>query len=204
MSHVRLITQALITAGIVIAAPGPGLPAVQGDPAARAEVDAAFQRFKALTSYRMKATSSRDGSVTLYEFVQPDKSHVTVRSAGAPYVYEVVTAGKQSAARFVVPDQPPAWECHSLSAPQSSFVSDLDRVHKDLETIAVVRKPDTVVEGTPVHAYADAAGAGTFYIGIRTGLPRRSTGIDKGKGETITLDFYDYNAKITIVLPPCK
>lgn len=195
-----LIGFALITAGFVIAVPSLGSPAVQGDPAARAEIDAAFQRLKALPSYRMKATSSKDGATSLYEFVHPDKSHVTVRSS--QYVYEVFTVGKQSSSRMTAPGQPAGWQCAPLSAPVLGLFGNIDQFQKDLDTTPVARKPDTVVEGMPVHAYAE--GTGTLYVGVRTGLPRRIVDTDKENGGTITVDFYDYGAKITIVLPACQ
>ena len=42
-----------------------------------------------------------------------------------------------------------------------------------------------------------------FYIGVETGLPRRSvTPYALGPGDVV-VDYYDYGAPITIALPAC-
>lgn len=77
--------------------------------------------------------------------------------------------------------------------------------------ITATRKTDTVIDGTPVRTYAidkiedGARSTGAAYIGAQNGLPRRL--VDTYPGDngpvTMTLDFYDYGAKIAIALPNC-
>jgi len=67
----------------------------------------------------------------------------------------------------------------------------------------VARRPNTVIDGTPVHTYVDASNPGDIlYIGTQTGLPRRFIDGDKESGGTG--DCYDYGSRVTVTLPPCK
>ncbi len=63
-------------------------------------------------------------------------------------------------------------------------------------------KPDTVIDGTPVHAYDDSSGKATVYVGPQPGLPRRIVETDPESGGS--LDYYDYGVPIRITLPPCN
>ncbi len=81
---------------------------------------------------------------------------------------------------------------------------NIDGIRRDLETAPVVRKPDTVIDGTPVHAYGDPSGKATLYVGAQTGLPRRLVDTDRETGKTSSGDFYDYGVPIAITMPPCK
>ncbi len=63
---------------------------------------------------------------------------------------------------------------------------------------------DTIIDGTPVHAYADnssSEGSTAVYIGTQTDLPLRLLVVNGGKTDTI--DYYAYGAKVTITLPSC-
>jgi hypothetical protein len=76
--------------------------------------------------------------------------------------------------------------------------------------VTVTRIPGLVIGGMPAHGYAwtytfDVAGQTItgnekLYVGVQTGLPLRD--VTEGSGSTITFDYYDYGAKITIT-PPC-
>ena len=91
-------------------------------------------------------------------------------------------------------------------------VFDIDNIRKDLDATQVVRNPDTVIDGTPVRAYAadqivdGARTTGALYIGAQNGLPQRLVDTHPGDNDPVTetVDFSDCGAKITIVLPPCK
>ncbi len=87
-----LILSALLSAGIAITAIGPAASAAQGDPAAKAEIVAAFQRLNAVPSYRMKGTSDKKDEMVVFEIVRPDKGHLTTHSPQG--TYEVITVGK--------------------------------------------------------------------------------------------------------------
>jgi hypothetical protein len=63
----------------------------------------------------------------------------------------------------------------------------MDKMKKDLTE--VIRKPDAMIEGTPVHAYADVAGRGTLYVAAATGLPRRLVVVNTQSGKTRLRDL---------------
>jgi hypothetical protein len=201
----------MLSAGIAITAIAPGASAAQGDPAAKAEIVAAFQRLNALPSYRMKGTNSRDGMTMVIEKVRPDKTRYTTHSPQG--TFEIISVGKLGASRMTGQGETAGWRC---TPEGNSFPTvtafDIDNIRKDLDTSQVVRKPDTVIDGTPVRAYAaerivdGARSTGAAYIGARNGLPRRlvDTHPSDNGPVTETIDFYDYGAKITIAMPACK
>lgn len=192
----HLILAATLGAGIVATAVGSGAFAAGGDPAAKAEVIAAFKRLSTLPGYRIKFTGH--DSTGVVEVAPPDKMHSTGHMSGG--TIESITVGKESRIRYEMPGLPAGWQClASESRPIVLF--DVDKMRKDMTE--VVRKPDTVIDGTPVRAYVDPSNPGDIlYVGAKTGLPRRFVDADKESGGTG--DFYDYGARITITLPPCK
>ncbi|HKV45214.1 MAG TPA: hypothetical protein VJT32_11165 [bacterium] len=168
-------------------------PAVQGDPAAQAEVLAAFRKLNALPGYRMKVTTA-DEMALQGEIVPPDREHWT--GQGAQLSGEWVRVGTAVRTRFVIGGTPGGWQCN-ISAP--SFLAEVDKHKND---VTALRRPDAVIDGVPVRVYTDGAGS-TLYIGTRTGLPRRLVSVNSQSGKGDTLDFFDYGAKLTITLPPC-
>ena len=188
---------AIALAGIGMAATGAGGGAApHGDPTAKAEVIAAFQRLNARPSYRMRFTG-REG-IGVVEVIRPDKVYSEVRTRQG--TVEFIAVGSQSRLRVTKPGQPAGWQC-SPSGSRPIFLSAVDRVKKN-ET-PVIRRPDTEIEGTPVHAYADASSRGAvLYIEAWTGLPKRLVEADRQSVEI--LDFYYYGTPFTITLPPCR
>jgi hypothetical protein len=186
-----LIVCAVVVAGIALSAVGPGALAA-GDPAAKAEAIAAFQKLNALPSYRIKWTSSEGTGVA--EIVRPDRRHFSGKSAqGSMEIFQI---GTDRAVHYDFPGAPSGWRCTKSREVSAYF--DIDKMRKDTTT-EVVRKPDTVIDGTPVHTYADAKTGDELYVGAETGLPRRAVDHEKNA----TADFYDYGVPITITLPPC-
>jgi hypothetical protein len=194
---VPAIVVAVLGAGAALTPRSSRAAAAQGDPLAKSEVVAAFDRLNSVTSYRTKTSAS--GGTTMIEVVRPDKRHVTAQSPNG--TFESITIGTQTRERVNMPGRPAGWRCTTNRRPLATIFS-LERMRKDLTE--VVRKPDAVIDGMPVHTYADASGRGaTLYIGVSTGLPRRLVGVDQQSGKTATVDFYDYGAPITITLPAC-
>ena len=192
----RGILLALLGIGLAVTAAAGGTAAARGDPAARAEVTAAFKRLSARPSYRMRFTGQVGAGVV--EVIRPDKLHSTVRTRQG--TVEFIAVGSQSRLRVTKPGQPAGWQC-SPSGSRPIFLSAVDRVKKN-ET-PVIRRPDTEIEGTPVHAYADASSRGAvLYIEAWTGLPKRLVEADRQSVEI--LDFYYYGTPFTITLPPCR
>jgi len=180
-----------VAAGIALAAVGPWALAA-GDPAAKAEAIAAFQKLNAVPSYRIKWTSPEGTGVA--EISQPDRRHFSGKSAqGSVEIFQI---GTDTRIHYDFPGAPSGWRCTKSREVSAYF--DIDRMRKDTTT-EVVRKSDTVIDGTPVHTYADAKTGDELYVGAETGLPRRV--VDQEKAAMA--DFYDYGVPITITLPPC-
>jgi len=147
---------AIALAGIGMAATGAGGGAApHGDPTAKAEVIAAFQRLNARPSYRMRFTG-REG-IGVVEVIRPDKVYSEVRTRQG--TYEFIAVGTQSRLRVTKRGQPAGWRCNPNGS-RPVFLSAMDQVRRN-ET-PVIRRPDTEIEGTPVHAYADASGRGAI------------------------------------------
>ncbi len=109
---------------------------------------------------------------------------------------------KQSALKMSGGGAPSGWQC--LKAVPIPFTIDPE---KGTGEVSVARKPDEVLEGIPVHVYADTSPQASpltkGYIGIQTGLPLRIVSANTDTGRPDTIDFYDYGARITIPPPPC-
>jgi hypothetical protein len=186
-----LVVCAAVAAGIAPAAFGPWALAA-GDQAAKSEAIAAFQKLNALPSYRIRWTAP--GGTGVAEIVQPDRRHFSGKSAQGSL--EIFQIGTETRLHYDFPGAPSGWRCTKSRGTTTYF--DIDKMQKDTTT-EVVRKPDTVIDGTPVHAYADAKTNDELYVGAQTGLPRRVVDGEKNA----TADFYDYGAPITITPPPC-
>jgi len=187
---------ALLGIGVAATAAAGAAVAARGDPAAKAEVVAAFQRLNARPSYRMRFTSQE--GIGVVEVLRPDRVYSEVRTRQG--TYEFIAVGTQSRLRVTKQGQPGGWRCSS-NGTRPVFLSAMDRVRRN-ET-PVIRRPDTEIQGTPVHSYADASGRGlVLYVDALTGLPRRLVEVDsQTRG---VLDFYYYARPFAIALPPCK
>jgi hypothetical protein len=190
----RGILTTVVIAGLVAAAAGDGAPAAPGNASAKAQVAAAFQRLNGRPRYRMRRTG-REG-IGVGEVIQPDKLHTTVRTSQG--TFEFIAVGTESRLRLTKAGHPAGWQCNP-GGRRPAFLSIVDRMRHN-ET-PMFRKPDTEIEGTPVHVYADTSG-NTLYVDSLTGLPRRI--VDTGKQSAGTLDFYYYGTPFTIALPPCR
>jgi hypothetical protein len=191
----RIILSFVLGTGIAMTALTPG-GAAQGDPTAKAQAVAAFERLNSVPSYRMKSTTSE--ATVVIEIVRPDKRHFTAQSLKG--TVESIAVGREIRTRSSMPGAPAGWRCTTASRSPETFF-DMNKMKKDLT--AVIRGPDTIIEGTPVHAYIDVARRGTLYVAAATGLPRRLVVVSTQSGKTATIDFYDYGAPITIMLPSC-
>jgi hypothetical protein len=201
---------ALLGVGVVTAmtAVAEAAITVKGDTAAWKEIDAALTRLRALPGWRVKEIGS-DGSVTReVEFAPPDY-HITRRTPKG--TFEIFRVGSVTVSRTSLKDSPAGAKCRRTErARQPIAFQDLkDFVSSSSGTgeLTVRRKSDTSIGGAPVRAYtyllqrgAGSATRGDFYIGAKTGLPRRST-LEALGGRTITRDYYDYGAKTAFTLP---
>jgi len=191
---VWLVLSAAAAAGVVPAALGPRAFAA-GDPAAKAEVTAAFQKLKALPGFRIKWVNPMGSGIS--EFTPPDKWHYTGQMALASV--EVYQIGKEIRMHTSGPGAPAAWQC-AKTGMAFPFPINTDKLQRDLADVN--RRPDTVIDGTPVHAYADTKDIVELYVDSQSGLPYRSINSDKPPNG-YTADFYDFGAPIAFTPPPC-
>jgi hypothetical protein len=191
----QLTVCAATVAGIATAAIGPRASAA-GDPAAKADAIAAFQKLNFVPSYRIKWASAEGTGVA--EIVQPDKRHFVGKSArGSVEIFEI---GTEHSIHYDFPGAPSGWRCTKSRKVSTYF--DIDKMRTDTTT-DVIRKPDTVIDGTPAHVFADANTGDELYVSAPTGLPRRVRWDPGHPEKSVTADFYDYGAPITITPPPC-
>ena len=157
--------------------------------------------------------------VTILEAIPPNSFHVTVEQTAFSHgsitvpsiAAESVTLNGQTRSRTKRDGEPwGPWECPKARPPVDSRPASIQR------TVEASRGPDTAIEGTPVRTYVYTTTfpdnkqdwmKSTLYVDTQTGLPRREV-IVVNVGPTYQLsstqDYYDYDAKIDITLPPCE
>ena len=182
-------------------------PVVVGDQTAWREISDSLRKLEGM-SYRMKMTAP--GQTVIVERVPPHSMRMITQIAGQVGEVESVTVGAETRARVNGPNAPGTWfSCGEANPPLPPPVD----LRNFLGKVEASRGPDTVVEGTPVRSYEitstfqgngqTATTKTTFYIGVETGLPRRSvTPYALGPGDVV-IDYYDYGTPIVISLPPC-
>ena len=194
----------MVTAmGVVgIAAAATAAPTVQGDAAAYEEIVAAFKKLHALPGYRMRVALP-DGSSVQGEFAPPN-SHWTMHT-NKGNVIDSYVVGNTSAMKMSGAGIPGGGQCRrNPGSRPAQFFHDPTEFNGQ---VTVSRKPDTEIEGTPVHDYAyvqvapgGLRSSGDVYLETQSGLPRRV--LIAGSGDKAgTLDYYDYGAAISITLP---
>ncbi|HKX19922.1 MAG TPA: hypothetical protein VJT33_18110 [bacterium] len=168
-----------------------------GDPAAKQEVIAAFERLNALSSYKIKI-SGHDGS-GVWEIINPDKRHIVAKSDKGSI--EVYTIGPETRTRYDFPGAPTGWRCVKSQA-ANRLLFDTGKWQKEWKD-EVIRKPDTVIDGMSVrgYGYADPKKEGVLYIGAQNGLPRRF--VSDQDNNMWTGDFYDFGVPIAFDPPMC-
>ncbi len=203
----------------------PGAPPVsqetiQGDTAAWTEMEAAYKKLNSLSGYREKESGVGHFGQTIVitsEVTPPNSAHTTHEvssySVGTIKItaitVEAVTVNDQTRVRGKKDGEPwGPWEC-STARPSADTRNTSNR-----PTVEASRGPDTAIEGTPVRTYVytntfldmGVTIKTTVYVDTQTGLPRRKVEVRKSNKlglATMTTDYYDYDSKIEITLPPC-
>ncbi len=194
-----LAAMAVSLSPTIVARPAVGAPTVKGDPAAWAEIVAALKKAQG-TSYRIKYKLG--GVTTIMEFVPPNSTHMIAQSPAG--VSETISVG--SAYRVRNGDK---WACPPEGAMGAGILQPIWDLRGE---VTVTRGQDLVIDNMPTRGYAytysqQSQGQSTIvnyklYVGVQSGLPRRS--VISQTGYTFAIDFYDYGAKIAITLPPCS
>ncbi len=189
---------ALAAVTIMLAAPWAGAaPVVKGDPKAYAEIKAAFDKFLHVKSYRMKGTLQDGVSMTM-EVVPPDRYHTVMNMGGV--VSESIAVGKEARVR----QGGGPWQC--LPEQESVVPKNPGEIKGE---VTAAKGPVVAVDGVQTQSYTYSMieeGVKSNYklfVALTNGLPKRLQILDEKGAVTGTWDYFDYNAPITIALPPC-
>lgn len=174
-------------------------PVVKGDPKAYAEINAAFDKWLHLKSWRMKGTLPEGGSQT-GEFVSPDRMHIVMNMGGV--VSESIVAGKDGRVR----QAGGPWQCLPEQVPIALNPKDMTEITGE---VTATRGPVLAVDGVQTQSYTYSTNENgkksniKLFVALTNGLPKRIQMLNEKGAVEQTLDYFDYNAPITITLPPC-
>ncbi len=187
----------LVSVNLSSGSAGPAGPTFNGDPQAVAEVQAAFQKFLAVSTWRARITAG--GRAQEMEYVAPDRFHMLAAGQGG-----------QATDIFIVGHE--MWmhtgtQCQKLPVAMP-FMNPREAVsHGPEAKITVTRGGPETIDGTPIQTYnvlVDTQGRQMqekFSVVTATRLPRRVE-MPSAQGTTV-VDYSDYGAPITINNPPC-
>lgn len=176
-------------------------PVVKGDPKAYAEIKVAFVKLLHVKSYRAKATTQEMGSMTM-EFVSPDRWHFVQKMGGV--VGETIIVGKGSRVR----QAGGPWQClPEQEGPISLNLKDMEEIKGE---VTAAKGPVVAIDGVQTQSYTYSTNENEktrnqrLFVALTNGLPKRVQELDKQGAVKSSTDYFDYNAPITITLPPCK
>lgn len=174
-------------------------PVVKGDPKAYAEIKAAFVKWLHVKSYRAKQASEKMGSMTM-EFVSPDRYHIVQKMGGV--VAETINVGKEGRLR----QGGGPWQCLPEQEPMSFNLKDMEEIKGE---VTAAKGPVVAIDGVQTQSYTYSTNENgktsnqKLFVALTNGLPKRIQGLDKQGAVKWSIDYFDYNAPITITVPPC-
>jgi len=189
-----VLVAALLAPSPLIAAPAG--PTYKGDPQAIEELKAVFARFNAARTWRSRMTSKDFAQTT--DYVAPDRLRM------------VMNANNQVSEIFVIGRD--IWTKSGSTCNKAPFRIPFPNPKEIAEhgnadaTIAVTKGGRETVEGTATQTYnlaVETRGTTTqekLHVAVGTGMPRRIE-LKSSQGEVV-IDYFDFNASITIE-PPC-
>ena len=189
------ICASLVAIGLVvpiIAVAGPAGPTIQGDPQAIAEYRAAYDKFGSARTYRSKMTAGTQGVMTI-EYVAPDRMRLIY--TGGEFIVIGDTQWSRDPGRCIKLPQKV-----KMPDPREGVQQEADA------TVQVAKGGAEAVEGTPTQTYNVVITVKgktirqKMYVATQTGYPRRVE--MSGQEGTVVIDYWDFNAAITIE-PPC-
>lgn len=177
---------------------------VKGDAKAWSEIEAALIKLNKLKAFRQKM-SAPEGSITM-AIVAPNKVHTTFSAQGAESM-ETIMVGSEVRMR----QGGGRWNCMppGMKPPQVGPAAQQTDPSKMSGEVTASRGPAVAIDGEQTQSYSytiTSGGSATnfrIYIGVANGLPKRMQVLDARGAVTITIDYFDYDAPITVVLPAC-
>jgi hypothetical protein len=192
--------------GVLLCATAAVGQTVRGDLRAWQEISAAWERLGRVKTYRMRITSAGQPAPSVVERVNPDRSRMVMKQGAI--TIESITVGKETRFRMAGPGMPGTWQCQG-DLPKGTGPASPPQPGKAEGEVTVRRLGPRTVAGVSTQAYeytTSGKGGATqrLYVG-RDGLPRRLELLGgKGGQPVTTIDYYDFNAPITIPLPACS
>lgn len=177
---------------------------VKGDARAWQEVTAAYEKLAKLKSYRVKMTMEGQPGAMVTEHVNPGRTRMVMTVQGMT-LESVTVDGKTAYRQTGGGPQGSAWTCRSMPAGGVQAPPEPKAFKGE---VTAGRIADATVEGTKTSGYEYTWVTQGQSIKQRLyvagdGLPRRMVVLDAaGKAQT-TMDYYDFNAPITIEAPKC-
>ena len=176
---------------------------VNGDARAWEEVQAAFDRLGKLRSYRARITAPGVTTVVVNEVVPPDRLRVVQQMGNV--TFEFITVGSETRLRILSPGIPATWQC----VPPTQAASLRPQQPATPDEVTITRLGESSIEGTRTQGYQytqvvqGRPVTQRLHMLVETGLPRRLEVMDSSGNITAVVDYYDFNAPITIELPRC-
>ena len=186
------VAATVVTLLIAPAIAGPAL-VVKGDATAWTEVAAALGKLRTVRTYRFKASFS--GSlVSTTEVVNPDRLRVVLHEGGL----EAIQVGKQVRIR----EGSGPWQCgdEAIEMPKDNPAAMTGEV-------TAARGPAVTIDGVQSRSYtyswksADVTTVSRLFVAAATGFPKRAQYLAGKDVVMAQLDYFDFDAPITITLP---
>lgn len=170
-------------------------PVAGGPEVQLGDVQKVAQAWSQVKSFRIKSEGGSDAQFT-GEFVSPDKSHVTVSASGQSFEY--IEIGTTSYTKING-----TWTKHTGTSSNMSF--DPNKVVADFNDSKqsgqkVTKGAVETVNGVKCQEWVSTDSDGTstsLCVGLDNNLPIQA----KSSNGKSVVDFYDYNAPITIQAP---
>ncbi|MBM3450251.1 MAG: hypothetical protein FJX78_04605 [Armatimonadetes bacterium] len=214
LASVSLVVFACLAAGPGVAqTPAPSPPArlspaagprFTGAPEAIREIEAAFQRLNRLNGYRVRYSERGVEGASVIDVQNPDRRRTLVPQEGA--TLEVTQVGARTIVRLTRPDMNGQWRCSPiLSAAADLPITNPSRLNAEIAVVKL-RDEEIALARVAVYEYNIRLPEGEVlrsrvYVNQAGGLPRRWSVLDRDGNALGTVDYYDYNAPITIQLP---
>jgi len=175
---------------------------VKGDARAWQEVGAAYDRLAKLRTYRVKMKFEGQPASMVIEYVNPDRTRMLMQAEG--YTMETVTVGAQVQYRMVTAGTPTPWQC--AAPPRTTQTPDDARSARGEVTIS--RLGEVTIEGVRAQGYDYSWTSQGQTVRQRLyvagdGMPRRLVVLDSAGKVQVTMDYYDFNAPVTIEFAKC-
>ncbi|MDQ7843986.1 MAG: hypothetical protein QN141_11480 [Armatimonadota bacterium] len=198
----RVVLGIVAVLSLAVGAAAQAQVTVKGDARAWQEVAAAYERLARLRTYRMKMKVEGQPMTMVVEHVSPDRTRTLMQAEG--FTMEMVSVGDRMQYRTVTGGTSGPWQCQK--PPTAAPTAEDARNARGEVTIS--RLGEVTVEGVRTQGYDYSWTSQGKTVRQRLyvagdGLPRRLVVLDDAGKPQMTIDYYDFNAPITIEFARC-